>query len=97
MEEAKPRNGKRSRVAHTLNQLAKLPKPFTANSVAEERALQYLGGVHAAWAERCRHRRPLFTHPKNECDVAKFVCTTVRTSCPCLSLTCTHVSFICKW
>lgn len=76
-EQAKPKNGKRSRVEHTTNQIGKTPKSSMTNSSTEELLLKYLEGVNAAFTELYRHRRPLYTHPKNECGVHKCVCTTV--------------------
>jgi hypothetical protein len=84
VEAAKPQNGKRLRVVHTTNQLAKLPKSFAGTSKQEALCLEYLRGVGPAFCELYRHRRPLFTHPKNECNVHKFVCTTVRRCFRCL-------------
>ena len=81
--EEKPLNGKRLRVEHTANALAKVPKAVLTNSAQERQALKHLDGIHASFTELYRHRRPLYTHPKNECEVPKFVCTTVCTPCSC--------------
>jgi hypothetical protein len=76
-EETKPKNGKRFRVEHTTNQLAKTPKSFTSNSPKEQRMSAYLADVSASFTELYRHRRPLYLNPSNECGMPKFVCTTV--------------------
>lgn len=74
---AAPPHGKRLRVEHTVNQLAKMPRRFSTNSAAEERLSVYLRDYGVVFTELYRHRRPLFFLPQNECCVEKFVCTTV--------------------
>ena len=88
-----PVNGKRSRIEHMSNQVAKLPRGFVHDSVHERRALEYLDAAHAKFTELYRHRRPLYLTPRNDCGVRKFVCTTVRfcrsrTGSACSALCC---------
>lgn len=74
---AAPPHGKRLRVEHTVNQIAKMPRRYSTNSAAEERLSAYLQDFSDVFSELYRHRRPLFFMPQNECCVKKFVCTTV--------------------
>lgn len=76
---AAPQHGKRLRVEHTVNQIAKMPRSYSTNSPAEERLEEYLREYAVVFTELYRHRRPLYFMPQNECCVKKCVCTTVCT------------------
>lgn len=77
---AAPPHGKRLRVEHTVNQMAKMPRAYSMNSPAEDRLAAYLRDFAVVFTELYRHRRPLYFMPLNECCVEKCVCATVRHS-----------------
>lgn len=45
--------------------------------MTEAATAKFLGDFERAYTELYRHRRPLYLLPLNECEVSKFVCTTV--------------------
>ncbi|XP_007670184.2 dynein regulatory complex subunit 7 isoform X2 [Ornithorhynchus anatinus] len=57
---------------------SELPLSYKTNSSKEEQLLQVADNFCHQYAHLCPDREPLFLHPLNECDVEKFVSTTVR-------------------
>ncbi|MEW5310705.1 MAG: hypothetical protein WDW38_002476 [Sanguina aurantia] len=80
VEEMKPKNSKRARVAHTINISGKMPRSFSVQSAQEGRVLTYVQDYVRVFEELYPHRRPLYLTPKNECSVPKLVCSTIRPS-----------------
>ncbi len=62
---------------HLLDK-AGLPPPYRTNSHKEELCLEYVDNFNRQFVQLFPQRKSLWLHPKNECDVTKFVCTTVR-------------------
>ncbi|GLI65995.1 hypothetical protein VaNZ11_009689 [Volvox africanus] len=79
-DELRPKNAKRMRVQHTINTAGKMPRSFTQHTAHEARVLQYVQDFQRIFEELYPYRRPLYLTPRNECGVAKFVCTTIRPS-----------------
>ncbi|XP_060547636.1 dynein regulatory complex subunit 7-like [Pantherophis guttatus] len=57
---------------------AHLPESYKTNTPKEQLLLQVADNFHRQYAHLCPDRVPLFLHPINECNVEKFVSTTVR-------------------
>ncbi|KAL8194701.1 UNVERIFIED_CONTAM: Dynein regulatory complex subunit 7, partial [Gekko kuhli] len=55
-----------------------LPESYRTNSPKEQLLLQVADNFWRQYAHLCPDREPLFLHPVNECNVEKFVSTTVR-------------------
>lgn len=69
---------KEKRLETTINMATKMPRSFTVNGVRESALLAYVRDYKRTFEELYPHRRPLYLLPKNECNVPKFVCTTIR-------------------
>ncbi|KAH9279269.1 Dynein regulatory complex subunit 7 [Echinococcus granulosus] len=54
------------------------PPSYTENSARETRLLTYADNFRRQYAGRFHDRTPLFLTPHNECDLRKFVSTTIR-------------------
>ncbi|XP_045298851.1 dynein regulatory complex subunit 7 isoform X1 [Leopardus geoffroyi] len=61
----------------TIN-ISKLPLSYQSNTLKEEHLLQVADSFSRQYSHLCPDRVPLFLHPLNECDVPKFVSTTIR-------------------
>ncbi|XP_055001900.1 dynein regulatory complex subunit 7 [Sorex araneus] len=57
---------------------SKLPLSYRSNSPKEERLLQVADNFSRQYSHLCPDRVPLFLHPLNECQVPKFLSTTLR-------------------
>ncbi|KAK2502074.1 hypothetical protein MC885_005048 [Smutsia gigantea] len=67
--------------------ISKLPLSYRSNTPKEEQLLQVADSFSRQYSHLCPDRVPLFLHPLNECDVPKFVSTTIRpTLMPCPEL-----------
>ncbi|XP_072492809.1 dynein regulatory complex subunit 7 isoform X2 [Notamacropus eugenii] len=55
-----------------------LPASYRTNTAKEQLLLQVADNFARQYAHLCPDREPLFLHPLNECDVPKFVSTTIR-------------------
>ena len=53
------------------------PSSYFGNTPRETRLLAYADNFYRQYASRFRDRTPLFLTPRNECDIRKFVCTTI--------------------
>jgi len=62
---------------HMLDKKA-CPASYRSNSHKEELCMEYVDNFNRQFVELFPHRKKLWLHPKNECGVNKFVCTTVR-------------------
>nr|XP_020020157.1 dynein regulatory complex subunit 7 [Castor canadensis] len=58
--------------------ISSLPPSYKTNSLKEEHLLQVADNFSRQYSHLCPDRVPLFLYPLNECDVPKFVSTTVR-------------------
>ncbi|GAB1293504.1 Dynein regulatory complex subunit 7 [Apodemus speciosus] len=58
--------------------VTKLPPSYTTNSLKEEHLLMVADNFSRQYSHLCPDRVPLFLHPLNECNVPKFVSTTLR-------------------
>ncbi|XP_008833102.1 dynein regulatory complex subunit 7 isoform X1 [Nannospalax galili] len=58
--------------------VSKLPPSYTTNSPKEEHLLQVADNFSRQYSHLCPDRVPLFLYPLNECEVPKFVSTTLR-------------------
>ncbi|XP_036753590.2 dynein regulatory complex subunit 7 isoform X1 [Manis pentadactyla] len=58
--------------------ISKLPLAYRSNTPKEEHLLQVADSFSRQYSHLCPDRVPLFLHPLNECNVPKFVSTTVR-------------------
>ncbi|KAL5961608.1 Dynein regulatory complex subunit 7 [Taenia solium] len=54
------------------------PSSYSENSTRETRLLAYADNFRRQYAGRFHDRTPLFLTPRNECDLRKFVSTTIR-------------------
>ncbi|KAL6761433.1 hypothetical protein V8C86DRAFT_3131553 [Haematococcus lacustris] len=79
-DELKPKNAKRMRVQHTINIASKMPRSFSTQSGLENKILAYVQDYQRIFEELYPHRRQLYLLPKNECNLPKLVCTTIRPS-----------------
>ncbi|XP_068849314.1 dynein regulatory complex subunit 7 [Capricornis sumatraensis] len=57
---------------------SKLPLSYQSNTLKEEHLLQVADNFSRQYSHLCPDRVPLFLHPLNECEVPKFVSTTIR-------------------
>uniref|UniRef100_A0A8C9KJ14 Dynein regulatory complex subunit 7 n=1 Tax=Panthera tigris altaica TaxID=74533 RepID=A0A8C9KJ14_PANTA len=57
---------------------SKLPLSYQSNTLKEEHLLQVADSFSRQYSHLCPDRVPLFLHPLNECEVPKFVSTTIR-------------------
>ncbi|XP_006148503.1 dynein regulatory complex subunit 7 isoform X5 [Tupaia chinensis] len=57
---------------------SQLPVSYKTNSPKEEHLLQVADNFSRQYSHLCPDRVPLFLHPLNECEVPKFVSTTIR-------------------
>ncbi|KAM9062398.1 dynein regulatory complex subunit 7 isoform 2-T2 [Sarcophilus harrisii] len=55
-----------------------LPESYRTNTPKEELLIQVADNFSRQYAHLCPDREPLFLHPLNECNIPKFVSTTVR-------------------
>ncbi|XP_031536503.2 dynein regulatory complex subunit 7 [Vicugna pacos] len=58
--------------------ISKLPLSYKSNTPKEEHLLQVADNFSHQYSHLCPDRVPLFLHPLNECEVPKFVSTTIR-------------------
>ncbi|XP_044116344.1 dynein regulatory complex subunit 7 isoform X1 [Neovison vison] len=58
--------------------ISKLPLSYRSNTLKEEHLLQVADNFARQYSHLCPDRVPLFLHPLNECQVPKFVSTTIR-------------------
>ncbi|KAM5262838.1 dynein regulatory complex subunit 7 [Ctenodactylus gundi] len=58
--------------------VASLPLSYKTNTPKEEQLLQVADTFSRQYSHLCPDRVPLFLHPLNECEVPKFVSTTIR-------------------
>ncbi|XP_054956017.1 dynein regulatory complex subunit 7 isoform X3 [Pan paniscus] len=58
--------------------ISKLPVSYKTNTPKEEHLLQVADNFSRQYSHLCPDRVPLFLHPLNECEVPKFVSTTLR-------------------
>ncbi|XP_074226778.1 dynein regulatory complex subunit 7 isoform X3 [Camelus bactrianus] len=58
--------------------ISKLPLSYKSNTPKEEHLLQVADNFSRQYSLLCPDRVPLFLHPLNECEVPKFVSTTIR-------------------
>ncbi|XP_011794211.1 PREDICTED: coiled-coil domain-containing protein lobo homolog isoform X2 [Colobus angolensis palliatus] len=58
--------------------ISKLPVSYKTNTPEEEHLLQVADNFSRQYSHLCPDRVPLFLHPLNECEVPKFVSTTLR-------------------
>ncbi|XP_036688335.1 dynein regulatory complex subunit 7 isoform X3 [Balaenoptera musculus] len=58
--------------------ISKLPLSYQSNTPKEEHLLQVADNFSRQYSHLCPDRVPLFLHPVNECEVPKFVSTTIR-------------------
>ncbi|XP_047290728.1 dynein regulatory complex subunit 7 isoform X4 [Homo sapiens] len=58
--------------------ISKLPISYKTNTPKEEHLLQVADNFSRQYSHLCPDRVPLFLHPLNECEVPKFVSTTLR-------------------
>ncbi|XP_016062002.1 PREDICTED: dynein regulatory complex subunit 7 isoform X2 [Miniopterus natalensis] len=58
--------------------ISKLPLSYQSNTTKEEHLLQVADNFSRQYSHLCPDRVPLFLHPLNECEVPKFVSTTIR-------------------
>uniref|UniRef100_H2QB74 Dynein regulatory complex subunit 7 n=1 Tax=Pan troglodytes TaxID=9598 RepID=H2QB74_PANTR len=58
--------------------ISKLPVSYKTNTPKEEHLLQVADNFSCQYSHLCPDRVPLFLHPLNECEVPKFVSTTLR-------------------
>ncbi|XP_025745063.1 dynein regulatory complex subunit 7 isoform X2 [Callorhinus ursinus] len=58
--------------------ISKLPLSYQSNTLKEEHLLQVADNFARQYSHLCPDRVPLFLHPLNECEVPKFVSTTIR-------------------
>jgi len=77
-DELKPKNAKRMRVQHAHNIASKMPRSFNMHTPAESKIMAYVQDYQRMFEELYPHRRPLYLTPRNECNVPKLVCTTIR-------------------
>ncbi|KAG8524304.1 Dynein regulatory complex subunit 7 [Galemys pyrenaicus] len=57
---------------------SELPASYQSNTLKEEHLLQVADNFSCQYSHLCPDRMPLFLHPLNECNVPKFVSTTIR-------------------
>ncbi|XP_004690301.1 PREDICTED: dynein regulatory complex subunit 7 [Condylura cristata] len=62
----------------TTMDTSKLPLSYQSNTLKEEHLLQVADNFASQYSHLCPDRVPLFLHPRNECEVPKFVSTTIR-------------------
>uniref|UniRef100_F6URF0 Dynein regulatory complex subunit 7 n=1 Tax=Monodelphis domestica TaxID=13616 RepID=F6URF0_MONDO len=55
-----------------------LPESYKTNTAQEKQLLKVADNFAHQYSHLCPDREPLFLHPLNECDVPKFVSTTIR-------------------
>uniref|UniRef100_A0A2K5EI03 Dynein regulatory complex subunit 7 n=1 Tax=Aotus nancymaae TaxID=37293 RepID=A0A2K5EI03_AOTNA len=58
--------------------ISMLPVSYKTNTSKEEQLLQLADNFSRQYSHLCPDRVPLFLHPLNECEVPKFVSTTLR-------------------
>uniref|UniRef100_A0A7N5KI75 Dynein regulatory complex subunit 7 n=1 Tax=Ailuropoda melanoleuca TaxID=9646 RepID=A0A7N5KI75_AILME len=58
--------------------ISKLPLSYQSNTLKEEHLLEVADNFARQYSHLCPDRVPLFLHPLNECEVPKFVSTTIR-------------------
>ncbi|XP_012599411.3 dynein regulatory complex subunit 7 [Microcebus murinus] len=58
--------------------ISSLPLSYKTNTPKEEHLLQVADDFSRQYSHLCPDRVPLFLHPLNECEVPKFVSTTIR-------------------
>ncbi|KAB1274224.1 Dynein regulatory complex subunit 7, partial [Camelus dromedarius] len=58
--------------------ISKLPLSYKSNTPKEEHLLRVADNFSRQYSLLCPDRVPLFLHPLNECEVPKFVSTTIR-------------------
>uniref|UniRef100_F6SS68 Dynein regulatory complex subunit 7 n=1 Tax=Callithrix jacchus TaxID=9483 RepID=F6SS68_CALJA len=58
--------------------ISALPVSYKTNTPKEEQLLQLADNFSRQYSHLCPDRVPLFLHPLNECEVPKFVSTTLR-------------------
>nr|XP_027794968.1 dynein regulatory complex subunit 7 isoform X1 [Marmota flaviventris]XP_027794969.1 dynein regulatory complex subunit 7 isoform X1 [Marmota flaviventris] len=58
--------------------ISKLPLTYKTNAPKEKLMLQVADNFSRQYSHLCPDRMPLFLHPLNECEVPKFVSTTIR-------------------
>ncbi|KAM6176196.1 dynein regulatory complex subunit 7 [Erethizon dorsatum] len=58
--------------------ISNLPLSYKTNTPKEEHLLQVANNFSRQYSHLCPDRVPLFLHPLNECEVPKFVSTTLR-------------------
>ncbi|XP_069312550.1 dynein regulatory complex subunit 7 [Eulemur rufifrons] len=58
--------------------ISNLPLSYKTNTPQEEHLLQVADSFSRQYSHLCPDRVPLFLHPLNECEVPKFVSTTIR-------------------
>ncbi|XP_008066210.1 dynein regulatory complex subunit 7 isoform X2 [Carlito syrichta] len=58
--------------------ISNLPLSYKTNTPKEEHLLQVAGNFSRQYSHLCPDRVPLFLNPLNECEVPKFVSTTIR-------------------
>ncbi|XP_029781495.1 dynein regulatory complex subunit 7 isoform X2 [Suricata suricatta] len=58
--------------------ISSLPLSYQSNTLKEEHLLQVVDNFSRQYIHLCPDRVPLFLHPPNECEVPKFVSTTIR-------------------
>ncbi|XP_060041463.1 dynein regulatory complex subunit 7 isoform X2 [Erinaceus europaeus] len=61
-----------------ISDTSKLPLAYQSNTPKEKQLLQVADNFSRQYSHLCPDRVPLFLHPLNECDVPKFVSTTIR-------------------
>ncbi|XP_032280441.1 dynein regulatory complex subunit 7 isoform X2 [Halichoerus grypus] len=65
-------------IAKDTFDISKLPLSYQSNTLREEHLLQVADNFARQYSHLCPDRVPLFLHPLNECEVPKFVSTTIR-------------------
>ncbi|XP_023421775.1 dynein regulatory complex subunit 7 isoform X2 [Cavia porcellus] len=58
--------------------ISNLPPSYKTNTPKEQHLLQVADNFSRQYSHLCPDRVPLFLHPLNECEVPKFVSTTIR-------------------
>ncbi|XP_074054809.1 dynein regulatory complex subunit 7 [Macrotis lagotis] len=58
--------------------ISSLPESYRTNSAKEDLLIHVADNFARQYNHLCPDREPLFLHPRNECDVQKFVSTTIR-------------------
>eukprot|EP00899_Mesostigma_viride_P013144 jgi/Mesvir1/21830/Mv04215-RA.1 len=76
-DNGKPVNAKSARINHTVR-TRNVPTSFYTTSAKEKAMLDHVEQFRKRFIELYPRRRPLLLCPPNECDVRKFLCTTVR-------------------